>query len=310
VNTETRLANRPLPSPAGMLAVFYAVLFSALLAVLWVIVRKIANHVHPMETTFFGVFFGFLVFLPTTFRHGAAVFHTKRLGAHLARGLCNGVAILAWFTALTLLPLVDATALNLMTPLAVTVGAIFFLGEHVGPRRWLALAFGALGAIVVMRPGFQDISLGVWLALLTVVLSAFQRLIAKSLAGTEGNATSVLYLMGVMAPVCLVPAMFVWVWPTPTEYILLIVIGILLSAAHFSLMKSLQLADISALEPVNFTRLIWGALFGYIFFSEVPDTWTIIGGGMIILATTYVARREASLGAASRTPLSSDNEAG
>ncbi|MDP6427124.1 MAG: DMT family transporter [Rhodospirillales bacterium] len=280
---------------AGFLAVFYAALFSALLAIMWVIVRQVAERIHAIEITFFGVLFGFIVFLPSALRYGPQVFHSRRVGIHFVRGVCNGIAILAWFWALTLMPLADATALNLLAPLMVTVGAIFFLGESVGPRRWFALGLGALGAMVIIRPGFQEISLGVWLALATVVFSAFQRLIAKSLAGTEANVTSVLYLMAFMVPVSLAPAALVWVWPRPADYLWLFVIGGLLSGAHFALMKSLQLADVSALEPVSFTRLLWGALFGYLFFAEVPDTSVWVGGIMIISATTYVARREAAL---------------
>jgi drug/metabolite transporter (DMT)-like permease len=279
----------------GLLAVFYAAMFSGLLAIMWVIVRQVAERIHALEITFFGVTFGFLVLLPSALRHGMGVFHTRRLGTHMLRGLVNSVAVLTWFTALTLMPLADATALNLLAPLLVTAGAIIFLGESVGPRRWLALGVGALGGLVIIRPGFQEISIGVWLALVTVVFSAIQRLLAKSLSASESSVTSVLYLMAFMIPVALAAASFVWVWPTPMEYLWLAVIGAFLSAGHFALMKSLQLADVSALEPINFTRLIWGAGLGYFFFAEVPDVWIWVGGVMIISATTYVARREAAL---------------
>ena len=79
------------------------------------------------------------------------------------------------------IPLADAAALNLIAPLLITIGAIFFFKETVGPRRWLALAVGATGALVVVRPGFQDLDLGIGLVSLTIIFSAGQRLVSKSL---------------------------------------------------------------------------------------------------------------------------------
>ena len=103
------------------------------------------------------------------------------------------------------------------------------------------------------------------------------------------------YLMFFMLPVTFVPAVFVWTHPTLKEFGILGVIGILLSTAHFAWMKALTLADISALEPVNFTRLVWGALLGFLFFAEFPTIWVWVGGLMIVVSTTYIARREAAL---------------
>ena len=130
----------------------------------------------------------------------------------------------------------------------------------------MALGFGGLGALIVLRPGYQAFDLGVTLLLLTVLCSAIQRLISKSLVKTDNSTTSVIYLMLFMVPVTLIPSLFVWTQPTFSEFAILAFIGILLSTAHFAWMKALTLADISALEPINFTRLVWGALLGFLFF--------------------------------------------
>lgn len=262
---------------------------------MWVFVRQMAAHIHPLEITFFGTFFGFLFFLPVVFKLGFGVFRSNRVLHHFYRGCINGTAILAWFMALTLLTLADASALNLLAPLCVSIGAVIFLKEHMGPRRWFALALGAAGALVVIRPGFEDVGLGVGLVMITVVASAGQRLFAKSLIATDSSTTCVLYLTFFMIPISLVAALPVWQWPSLEHYPWLILIGALLGIAHYALMRSLRLADVSALEPVNFTRLIWGALFGFLFFAEVPDIFTWLGGFMIISATSYVAHREAQL---------------
>lgn len=284
-----------LVSVQGFSAVLWAAASSGILAIMWVFVRKMADHLHPFEITFFATLFGFLFFLPSVLKYGAGVFSTQRLKHHFYRGCINGTAVLSWFMALTLLTLADASALNLMAPLCVSVGAVIVLKEHMGPRRWFALGLGALGALVVIRPGFEEVSLDVWLVLITVLASAGQRLFAKSLIASDSSTTCVLYLTLFMVPISLFAASFVWTWPALEDYPWLILIGALLSIAHYALMRSLRLADVSALEPVNFTRLIWGALFGYLFFAEVPDSYVWIGGLMIISATSYVAHREARL---------------
>ncbi len=282
-------------STQGFSAVLWAAASSGVLAIMWVLVRQLSNQLHPLEITFFATLFGFLFSCFSILKFGLNIFKTTRLTHHFYRGCINGVAISAWFTALTRLTLADASALNLMSPLCVSIGAVFVLNEHMGPRRWFALVLGALGALVVIRPGFEEVSLGIWLVIITVLASAGQRLFGKSLVATDNSTTCVLYLTLFMVPVSFVAAIFVWKWPTFSNYLHLILIGALLNFGHYALIKSLSLADVSALEPVNFTRLVWGALFGFWFFSEVPDFYTWVGGFMIISATSYVAHREAQI---------------
>ena len=280
---------------AALLGVFYAAMFSTFLAMGWVMVRHVAADIHPLAVTFWGNFFGFLTFFIATVFSGTENFRTGRVRAHFIRGAFNSCALLAWFWGLTLVPLADAAALNLIAPLLITIGAIFFFNETVGPRRWMALAIGAAGALVVVRPGYEDIDFGIGLITITIIFSAGQRLVSKSLSHTDPSITSVLYLMLFMLPFTLAASVPVWTWPTLSQFGQMAVIGLLLSIGHFSWMRALTYADISALEPIGFTRLIWGALFGFFFFSEIPTVWTWIGGLMIVGATTYIARREAAL---------------
>ena len=136
------------------------VIGSALFAAMHAGVRFVSAGVHPFEIAFFRNLFGFLVFTPMLVRSGPMMLYTRRLGAHLGRGAINSFSMLAWFTALSLIPLAEATALALTGPLFVTMGAIFFLGETVRARRWIALGVGAAGTMVILRPGFADVSFG------------------------------------------------------------------------------------------------------------------------------------------------------
>lgn len=301
VDSATAAASPHSTAPTRLIAIGWALASSACLSNLWVIVRTLNDRHHPFEITFFASLFSLLLFLPWLLKVGRSALYTKRIGRHFIRACFNSIGIMAWFWALTLMPLADAAALGLMSPLAATIAAMIFLGENVRLRRWLALGFGAAGALVIIRPGFQEVGLGVWLIVTMAVFSAFQRTLAKTLTRTEGSATSVVYLMLFQAPIALAVALPFWVAPLPGEWPLLVASGILLGGAHYCFMQSVQLADVSALEPYNFVRLIFAAVLGFFIFSEIPDLWTWIGGGMIIMSTSYLARREAALRAQGRS---------
>jgi drug/metabolite transporter (DMT)-like permease len=276
------------PSFCGIALV---VVGSAFFASMHAAVRFVSKDLHPFEIAFFRNLFGLLVFLPILMRSGLMLLHTQRIGAHVARGFINASSMLAWFTALSLIPLADATSLALTGPLFVTLGAMLFLGETVRARRWIALLVGVAGTVVIIRPGFVDVSIGSLLVLYTAIAVSGSKLIAKSLSRTDSTSTIVAYLTLIMMPITFVAALFFWRWPSPVELAWLVVIGVTGSIGHLCLVKAYFFADVSAVEPITFTRLIWAALIGYLAFAEVPHMWVWIGGGMIVGATSYIAHR-------------------
>ncbi len=278
------------PTLVGILLVICA---SGFFACMHASVRHVSFGMHPFEIGFFRNLFGFLVFAPVVARSGTAMFRTRRLPLHMGRGIINGASLLCWFTALSLMPIADATSLSLAGPLFVTIGAIFFLGETVRMRRWIALIAGAVGTLIIVRPGFEDVSLGAILVLGSAVLVAGSKLIAKSLSRTDGVATIVAYMSLMMAIVTFIPALFVWQWPTLVQFGWLALIGALGSTGHVLMVRAYKFADVSAVEPVVFARLVFAALVGYLAFGEVPGIWVWIGGGVIVAATSYIAHREA-----------------
>jgi drug/metabolite transporter (DMT)-like permease len=272
--------------------IFLVVVASAFFACMHASVRYVSSDMHPWEIGFFRNLFGFLVFAPVMLRSGITLLRTQRLALHVARGSLNGVSMLCWFTALALMPLADATSVSLTGPLFVTLGAIFFLGEKVRIRRWIALGAGVIGTLIIIRPGYADVSLGAILVLISAVMVAGSKLMAKSLSRTDGTMTIVAYLSLVMTIVTFIPAMFVWRTPTLLEIGWLALIGALGSTGHLLVVRAYKYADVSAVEPVSFSRLVFAALAGYLVFGEIPDIWVWIGGGIIVAATSYIAHRE------------------
>lgn len=280
----------PAPVMAALWMVGSAIFFSGLSA----LIRQLGQEMHPFEVAFFRNLFGFLFMVPWLMRIGFGVLRTKRLGMYTWRSLLSLASMLAWFSALPLMPFEQAVALSFTAPLFATVGAALILGETVRARRWSATAVGFLGVLVIVRPGFGDgLGIGAMLAILSSMISAGLTLIVKDLSRTEPSDAVVTYMVLLLTPMSLIPAAFVWQWPLAEQWPLLVAMGALGSLGHMCLMRSFALADASAVMPYDYTRMLFATLIGYFAFAEVPDLWTWIGAGVIVAAAVYIARREA-----------------
>lgn len=282
-------AKRPSPAVRGILL---AVFSGAFFAMMHGLVRSLSRELDAMEIAFFRALFGFLFFTPVLMRSRLRVLKTRRLPMHLVRGVFNGGSLLCWFTALSLVPLADATALSLAGPVVVTVGAVLFLGERAHGMRWLAVGLGVAGGLVIIRPGFTVIDYGMVLVLISIVLVSTSRLMAKSLARTDEAATIVAYLSLLMTVPSGIAALFVWQTPSLEQLGLLVLIGFLGSSGHMLITTAYRIADISAVEPAVFARLGWAALVGWLLFAEFPGVWIWAGAALIGTASVLLARSE------------------
>jgi len=276
-------------------AIFTVVLSAALFAGSHATVKYLTQELHPFVIAFWRTAFAFLPFIPWIARNRLTALRTSRFGLHLVRAFVSASAIILWFFGLKLMPLADATALSLTGPLFAMMGAALLLGESVGPRRWTALVFGMCGALVIIRPGFETISLGAIVVLLRGMTQGVNKVMIKSLTRTDDPGTIVAYVMLLMLPITLAPALFYWQWPTLSALVVLAVAGALSALGNITMVKAYKAIDVGLLEPITFTRLVWAALIGYLVFGEFPDHWTWIGGGMIVAATSFIAHREAVL---------------
>ena len=194
-----------------------------------------------------------------------------------------------------MVPVADAVALSFTAPLFTTILAIIILKEVVRLRRWTATLVGFAGAMLILRPGFATVDPVLLLVILSSAGMAAAFIVIKILSRTESSSTIVAYLNLFMVPAALVPALFVWQWPTAGEYLWLFLIGVFGTCAHLAMTKAFSIAETTVVMPFDFTRLPFTALIGYIAFSEVPDLWTWIGAAVIFASTFYIARREAQI---------------
>lgn len=250
---------------------------------------------HPFQIAFLRNLFALGFMVPWLLHHGHAALRTSRLQMHLWRSAVGLVAMLTWFSAVAYLPLAEAVALNFTAPLFATAGAALILGETVRARRWSATGVGFLGMLIILRPGFTEITPLMTLPVIAAGFMACSVLIVKSLSRTEAPAAIVLYMNLLLTPLSLVPAAFVWRWPTATEWILGLFIGLCAALAHNAFTRAFQAADASAVLPFDYARLPFVAAIGYLLFAEVPDSWTWVGAAVIAGAAIYIAQREAQV---------------
>jgi len=284
-------SNRPLRGIGWMLlATFFA-------AAMHASVRKVADSgLHPFEVAFFRNLFGLLALAPWFVRSGMAPLRTRRLGLYSLRAAINLCAMLAFFYALAVAPLTQVTALAFTAPVFATLLAIPVLGEVIGLRRWAAIAVAFAGTVLIIRPGFEPLGAGSALALAAALGWAAVILIMRTLGRTESAVTITAYMSLLITPLALVPALFVWIWPTTEQLRWLIFIGVIGNIGQLCLSQALKEADTHVVMPMDFLRLIWIAAIAYVAFDEVPDLPTWAGGGVIFASGAYIAYRERARG--------------
>ena len=277
---------------SNLLGIGYMVMSAALMTGMAVMVRQVSQELHPFQVAFARNLLGFIFLLPLFYRYGFDALKTSDLGWMAARGAFNAVAMLAFFITLISLPLANISAFMFTVPLFVSIMAIFFLRELMGPRRLVSLFVGFAGALVILRPGIEVVGVGYAFAFFSAVTWATAVVIIKRLSKTNSAFTITLYGMFFLTIFTLPPALFVWEWPSPEQYLWLIVIAVGGTAGQLLFTQSLKEADATLVMPFDFTKLIWASFLGFLIFSEVPDIWVFVGGAIIFSSTSYLTYRE------------------
>lgn len=258
-------------------------------------IHHLAAELHPFIVTFFRNLIAILVLLPLLMRVGLSGLKPKRPGLQLLRGLLQAVSAFLFVAGLALAPLAKVTALNFSAPLFAAVLAIAFLGETIRLRRIVALVVGFSGTLVVLRPWEGLLDVGSTFILLSAFLWAIGMIVIKILMRSESSLTTTILTSVISTPFTFVAALAVWQTPTPVQFVWLLGIGIAYAVSSLAFAEALKQADLTALMPLDFLKLIWAAVIGYVFFAEVPEVATWVGGALIFAGATYIAYRERSM---------------
>lgn len=248
---------------------------------------------YPVPQVAWGRFFFHLLLLAVVLgRRLPAKLATGRRGLQLVRSGLLMVTTLQFFAGLYFLPLAEMTAIIQSAPVIVTALSLPLLGEHVGVRRWLGVAAGFTGALIIAGPGFEAVQLAAFLPLGAATTFALYQISTRVLSRTDGTLNTLLYtpLIGTAVLTALLP--FFWVMPDAGGWALMALTGLLGGLGHFTMIRAFTCAPAATVSPFGYTGLIWAALFGIVLFDDIPNAWTIAGAAVIVGSGLYILHRE------------------
>lgn len=271
------------------------------------LVKIVAHRVPPGEVVFFRSAFAIpviLVWLVATrgLRTGLA---TRNYMGHVWRGLAGTAAMGFGFAGLGLLPLPEVTAIGYAAPLLTVVFAAMFLGEEVRAFRFLAVAIGLVGVLIIVSPRLTALSegtvgateaLGAMVVLTGAVFAALAQVFVRRLVSVETTSAIVFFFSLNSALLALVTLPFGWNWPDLPTAALLVVIGLLGGVGQVFLTSAYRHADASVVAPFDYASMLLSIVIGYVGFGEVPGSATVLGAGIVILAGILIIWREHQLG--------------
>jgi len=302
--TYGRLLKLP-PNLRGALWVMGSVV---LFTCMQVLVKLMGNELHSFELAFFRALTGAVFITPFILRTGVSGFTTTRPVMMILRGIVGSTAMLCGFYAIANLPLAEATSLSFSRALFLVPLAAFFLGEAIGIRRITATVLGFVGVLIISLPpelldpraiaavgmaAGPTLELGTIAAIGNAFFVAMAIIVVKILSRTDSTATLIFYSGMIGMITTAIPASLYWQWPTFDQYVLLFLMGGGGVAAHSCFIRAYRVGEASALAPLDYSRIIFSALAGYLIFATIPSWQTAVGAAVIAGSSLYITLREA-----------------
>ena len=275
----------------GFLYMFFSVIAFSLMD----LIVKWSDNYPLGQVLFFRSFFGFIPILflipKNRFKN---FYYTKRPGLHFLRSFAGIIALVAIFIALRKLPLAVVVSLSYASPIFITIFSIFLLSEKVGAFRWLAVIIGFIGVLIISEPGFTNLNIFYLLPIIFCIGLAFVSIILRKMSTTEPVWLMTFYFTLTIGIVGLTTLPFGWIMPTPKDFFILAMIGILGGFANLWLTQAYKLAEVSLVAPLRYLSIIFAISCGYLIWNEIPTVKTMVGAFFVISASLIIFIREFS----------------
>jgi drug/metabolite transporter (DMT)-like permease len=233
-----------------------------------------------------------VVLSPMVAREGAeALLRPRRMGLQLLRVACGTLEVAAFYWAVSMMPLADTLAFWMATPIFVAVAGAVILKEKLEPARLAAVVLGFIGVLLALGAGLDAGWLPVLIAVFGVCVYTGYLLCTRALRGTPASVLAVYQMLGALL-FGLIMLPFGWVTPSLADAALLMLLGVVATGAHLAVTKSLALAPAAVVVPWQYSMILWGILFGWIFFAEVPEPLMLVGVAVIVGAGLWLTKLE------------------
>ena len=272
-------------------AIVFMLIGGIAIALMQAAVKLLSYNLHPFIITLYRAALVFIVLLPVLFWQGFGAVKTSSIKMQIARGAIGGVGMLCVFTGLSIVSLAEATALLFTVPIFATLLAVVFLSEKVGVRRWSAILIGFGGIMIITRPD-ASMNIGHLYLIFAAISWSTSILIAKKLTEKDTILSITFWQAMGCVPLAFVASLFVWELPTLDQLLYLFGIACLGTLGHALLYASLKIGKVSMILPLDYIRIIWSALLGFLLFNHLPTAHMYAGSLMIICATAFISYRE------------------
>ena len=262
-------------------------------AVLMAVFLKLAqNDINVFTAGFLRFFFGLIVIFPFIIKSNFNIYKTNNLKFHLIRSMINVPMMILGFAALMYIPLEQIKAIGFLSPILVVILSVLILKEKIYIIRILALIIGFVGVLIILRPGIIEINIGAYMVLFSGLLWSTVIIITKFMSKEDSPMTILTYQYTFVTIFTLPLALIYWTNPTLNSFYYILLAAIVGTVLHLCINNSYRLADLSVIQPVWFTQLIFASVFGFSIFGEIPDGWTWAGGILVFTSVLIITYRE------------------
>ena len=241
---------------------------------------------------FMRFFFGFLIILPFIIKSRFKIYNTANFKLHISRSIINVPMMILGFAALMYIPLEQIKAIGFLSPILVVILSVIFLKERIYLIRTFSLILGFIGTLIILRPGFLEINVGVYMVLFSGLLWSTVIIITKFMSKTDSAMTILTYQYTFVSLFTLPLAVFYWSIPSIQSIFYSFLAAIVGTVLHLCINNSYKLADLSIIQPVWFTQLIFASVFGFVIFGSLPDLFTWIGAILVFTSVLIITYRE------------------
>ena len=277
--------------PGNVQGSLIALLASLISVLMTSLIKHVGQSIPVVEILFIRQILVLVIISPVILKNINTVFKTKVFRFHFLRGSISVIAMLTGFTAVVHLPLAEVTAISFVRTLFTTILAILFLKEVVGVRRWSSVIIGFIGVLFIIRLEPENINAYVLLAIASAFFVSSINIVMRKLSQIENSSTIMVYQSIIVTLAIAGPAIYLWVIPTLEMAFFIVVIGGLMSLMQWIFIQAFKVGEAAAIAPMEYSRLLYAAVIGIVFFAEVPTLWTLGGAGIIIGSTLYTLHR-------------------
>jgi drug/metabolite transporter (DMT)-like permease len=264
----------------------------ALLLLMAVSGRAITREIDVFQAMEMRSVIAFFMLLPLVFREGGfRAMRTGILPSHIGRNVAHYIGQFAWLMGLTLIPLAQVIAIEFTAPIWAAIMAAAFLGERLTWRKGVAISFGLVGVVLIVRPGAAPLNPGHLIVLGAAFVFAISFIMTKALTRTDSATKIIFWMLIIQSIIGLIPALRVWVWPSAGLWPWIFVIAFTGTFAHYCMAKALSYAEATVVMPMDYLRVPASALIGYLLYAEAIDGLTAVGAGLILVGNLFNLRR-------------------